>query len=368
MKHAQHPVLGGLFRMAAAPALQLARWQASHDTITALGGRLPSLGVVAEDPWAALLQVPFGDGDGALRAALDRLTASTAVPAADDAERGPQPMAAVAARPAAQRAARGTDPHARERGASVAPAGVGVWPAVATVPVSSAATGITPHAAAAAWQRRAERAGAAAALVTPVRAEPAAGVQGAAWPAAGAAVHPALPPAAPVSSASPVGGSLPVERAGTPVELRLRAALDRIERRVAGNTAQGAPLPSAATFVMGARPAALPPSWPGEPPAAVPSPSMPAWSAPRTASAAPAAAEAPRRPASGLGGLRGLAARAAAAASSPSLLPAGSPGAEPARSAAMQHLPDDDHLAEQLARLLEREARRAGIDVSDVSP
>jgi hypothetical protein len=83
-------------------------------------------------------------------------------------------------------------------------------------------------------------------------------------------------------------------------------------------------------------------------------------------------------PALGTGGLRGLAARASAAsATAPAAAPMATrsgrtpaPEADaaasqpPAAAAAL----DDDDLTQRLTRVLQREARRDGIDLDDVSP
>ncbi len=415
-----HPLLLPLLRLGAAPAQWLADGQAQSAWIGRLGSAWQGTEALRDAPFLSLLGSPLRAGSVGLAAALQRLVGDVAPPTADDdgaetllrrrhsaASRAPAEALSRAPRAGVSTGGAGpavTPPHA-PRGPISAAQAAAVWgQRVLAAGLGDAMQRVVPGAASAADRAR-WRAGASPA---PAAGQPRDGgrLAGSGDSGRGSIVTPRLtamrddnaPPGAPDDA--PLAAQ------------RLLAALDRLKLRSGPvqsshwgrNEAAG---PSRDGFSgsgpVESAPGAAAPSWPGglapEGSVAFRGDGAAAASAGRGASASPGAA--------GIGGLRGLAARAAAGA-----LGAGSPmglgdvavaaGAKsptdlglvqglgaavagaPAETAAGRTQPasaslrssdasdatahGDEQLAEQLARVLRREAQRDGIDVDDVLP
>jgi hypothetical protein len=349
----------------------LAVAQAARAVVDAIAGGLPRVGFDGDDAWARLLGVPLDPRSSGLQAALDHLAAAD-VPPPEAAAATRALRASLAGR--GEQTARAPAPGAG--GASDAthklsrPSGGASAPRPATQPQLSAAA-TTPRSAAAAWQQRAAAAGVEEAFFAPLHARSRPRTTSPA-PAAAGTLQPALAPASPwppqgtVATAAAYTTTPPGQPPGqppggpAPVLPRLNSALDRIDRRMASAPAEHLrPAPYPTGHGAGAHAAGA---------VELPRGRNPGADAPGTAArpASPqhnAIAQGLNAPAVAAHGFRGLAARAAAA--TPSSLPT-LPAA--ATESAGLAAPDDEQLAEQLARVLRREAERDGIDTRDVAP
>jgi hypothetical protein len=410
---APHPMLAPLLRQGGAAARWLAAGQASTAWGEGIGLAWQQTLALRTEPWPGLLALPLGGGNGALATALQRLVdgpdegADEPTADADAVGRGrrrdaaartPSPAEGRAAGVAAGRPA----PPPADRGAARSPGPISALQAAAVLAQRAAAAGLAQAAhsllAPAAntldlsrWQLGAALAGALD------------------QPAAGAARPPGLAQAlaAPDTPGSSSMGQL--SRAVAPLvggtafggDGLAGAVQDLIQGglQTAGGATARRPGPAA---VGGREPAAAAAGrsaggfgFDGSIAQALAGVPQAVRSGGFVASIAQAVADAQRQadpaPSRGVGGLRGLAARAAAAGAAAAGAATAAAAAGTGLGAALAGAAggaagaaeagrvadaagcgpcdmDDQRLAQQLARVLRREAERDGIDVDDVQP
>ncbi len=385
MSRAAHPMFRHLVQAAGTHGQLMLREQQLNTALLALGGGLGRVGLGEAQAWDRLLESPLAEpaAGGALQALLAQLAQRDEAPveAAEQRRSRTPPIGPDAARASERRPTDSAPtPVARKTVQNpFAPRETAARAALKSPNTSGAPSVGSAAAANAAWQQRALRAGLQEAFFTPVRAgrPPQALAAGRADsnPARDAQTPslnaPSMNAAVASFGAQPNLASLHLRDEASPengssVLPRLNSALDRIDRRsaTAGPTSETPSEWRRAAPVSGHVTAATEPGRIGS------SAAQAATAAVQASAALGAAA----LKGTG-GGLRGLAARAASM-QAPSVWPelaATAAGAAAAPDTPMQAPTEprsdrDEQLAEQLARVLKREAERDGIDVSDVMP